>query len=396
MRGGSELSKQALRDWGKNAFRYSALVPRGVVILRRVQQRIRDLRCEPRCIVARPRLYVSLLGDPETLGYALRQWRGLLEGVEVVLIVERSDAVSPSDIPNGWGVVSLSDVMRLHATGNQAGSVVLYLVNSKKNFGLIGSLYRFRHLLVFHGEGDKIANQTASWRAYPEIAVSGDAAVERLRKVGVKSRLHIIGRPQVPPFAVLVRDRGGGILYAPTWEGGNERENYSSLLMELRQPLIDLLGNQGQRVIVKLHPKTGVRRADFAFVSAAWREVADRTPGMVFASPERDVREFFAAARVLVTDISSVAADFMPSLRPIVYLNPFGVDRAEFTRRFPTTRHAHIASSTEEFRISLADALGQGSVVGADREALIRHVVPFWGEESRRAFFRALALGEAE
>lgn len=388
----SDVVKRILRILVKYALRYSSLAPRGVVVLRRGQQRIRDAGRHGSPTPGRPRLYVSMIGDPATLSYALGQWKDVLESSEVSLIVAKTGAVLPGDLPNGWSVISRADLIALHATGDQAGSVVLYMVNSKKNFGLMGRLYRFRHLLVFHGEGDKLANQNASWRAYPEIAVSGDAAVERLRRIRVRSRLHVIGRPQVPSLATTGLRRDGAILYAPTWEGENERENYSSLGMGLLEALLEFIQARGQRLVVKMHPKTGARRADFAHALSAWERAAERTPGLILASTERDVREYFDEASVLVTDISSVATDFMPSLKPIVYLNPFDIDRAEFSARFPTTRHAPVASNPDQLRRALVDACAEGYVVGPERQAVIRHVVPFWGAESRRAFFRALAL----
>ena len=230
-----------------------------------------------------------------------------------------------------------------------------------------------------------------------EIAVSGDAAVERLRKIGVKSKIHVIGRPQIASLAATGFRQDGAILYAPTWEGDNERENYSSLGMELLGAFLEFIQAHGQRMVVKMHPKTGARRTDFVHSLAAWKTVAERTPGLTLASAEQDVREYFGEASVLVTDISSVATDFMPSLRPIVYLNPFDIGKAEFAARFPTTRHAPIASNPDELRRALADACAERYAVGSEREEVIRHVVPFWGTESRRAFFRVLALdGEQE
>jgi hypothetical protein len=139
-----------------------------------------------------------------------------------------------------------------------------------------------------------------------------------------RSRLVRIGRPQ----AATAERRPGGprptVLYAPTWEGAQPSMAYSSVPSH-GAALVRSLMAAGLRVVYRPHPRTGANRRDVAAADAALRRLftADeaRSTG---SGVETDVplEAAFADADVLVTDISSVAVEWLPTGRPLVVTVP--------------------------------------------------------------------------
>ena len=89
------------------------------------------------------------------------------------------------------------------------------------------------HVHINHGESDKQSMASNNAKSYDRVFVAGEAAVQRhasgLLEFDV-SRLVRIGRPQLDLHRepVLAPSQRRTVLYAPTWEGDADYNNYSS------------------------------------------------------------------------------------------------------------------------------------------------------------------------
>src|SRR5699024_5383998 len=92
------------------------------------------------------------------------------------------------------------------------------------------------HVHVNHGESDKLSMVPNQAKSYDKVFVAVDAAIDRHRKALVdfdESSLVKVGRPQLdierqPELNVAQRQT---VMYAPTWEGENAANTYTSVDM---------------------------------------------------------------------------------------------------------------------------------------------------------------------
>jgi len=217
---------------------------------------------------------------------------------------------------------------------------VLYVVNRPENLRLANTFRDKAHVFLGHGESDK---RTSGFRAaslYDSLFMARYASVERFppairRWVGTNACA--IGAP-IPDG--VTRDPWSAprpirtILYAPTWEGHSERGDYSSL-PEVGPALVEAMPSltaRGTRVILRPHPMTGTR-------IARRKDIRD---ALFAAGAERGGEKAidFAAADVLVSDISGVTAEFLftekPALMPLtLQLGAVGKDATQLDAEHP-------------------------------------------------------------
>ena len=117
------------------------------------------------------------------------------------------------------------------------------------------------------------------------------------------------------------------VLYAPTWEGGVPSAAYSSL--EAYGPGIvqALCADPRFALTYRPHPLTGVRLPRFAAADHALREAVSQAAAAGRAAGHRvslggDVTADLAQADLLISDVSSLAIDFLPTTRPLLVTQP--------------------------------------------------------------------------
>jgi hypothetical protein len=99
---------------------------------------------------------------------------------------------------------------------------------------------------------------------------------------------------------------------------------------------------------------------------------AVRRGHVVAPGPHFSVQACFAAADVLLCDVSSLVTDFLASGRPYAVTNPAGLTGAEFARRYPSSRGGYLVDPDGHGLASLL-AAGRGSADPAvDERATLR------------------------
>jgi hypothetical protein len=213
--------------------------------------------------------------------------------------------------------------------------------------------YKMTHVWLNHGDSDKQANYHPRHATYTKLFVSGQQGVDRYAAHGIEvppGRFEIVGRPQIE--SIMVRDQPlppgtpRTILYAPTWKGGRPSTNYSSLPNGLA--MIKAVLERGSTVIFRPHPLSYNDRTDAARIRAIHELlVADKTASgrqHVWgkqAEKEWDVPACFNASDALITDVSSIASDYLASGKPFAMCAILSSGEA-FTAEFPMARVAYV------------------------------------------------------
>lgn len=349
-----------------------------------------------------PEIMVYFTG-PRGTEYQLKAWAPVFEQLDArIVVVVREQALAraaatTTDLP----VVSAPSLADLDALQLPGLRVALYVNNGAKNAHNV----RYRdvtHVQLLHGDSDKPASFNPVTAMFDKIFVAGQAGIDRYAAHGVHipaERFEIVGRPQVvgierPAHLGAVRHA----LYAPTWTGFQADANYGSL--PVGATIVRALLDAGLTVTFRPHPYSrGLTESlrQIAEIEAMLAADAAATGRQhVFgteASSTMTLTDCFNACQLLVTDVSSVPADFLFSEKPfvIVKMQPGPVE--EFLAEFPLARAAYLAQSDVPGSIAAAvtDATGTDTLAATRREVRAYYLgdLPYDGYE--RVFLDAVA-----
>ena len=327
----------------------------------------------------RPEVVLHLSG-PLGSAYQVNTWLESLEALDRrVMIVLRDAALFDTIRPTTLPVLQLGNAGELLMLDFRSVKVSLYPSNTGNNIHLL----RLPHIMsafIGHGDSDKSASANPFSRVYDELWVAGEAGADRYRKSGLgihESQFRYVGRPQVHSISREPRvgeESVPTILYAPTWEGVNTLQEYSSV-SAVGLAIVDAVLDSPVpvRLVYKPHPFTGNRDAKYRAVDAA---IAARIQEAAVTSGidhkvirSGAIEPWFNRATAMFTDVSSVVSDFLASEKPIAVFNHTDLDHDSFQREFPSTSAAIIVGRDGAGAQDLVDV-----VVGAapDETALAR------------------------
>jgi hypothetical protein len=379
----------------------------------------------------RPEVTIYFSGTPDS-AYQINMWLSTLERLDRrPLIIMRERALVPLVGRTSVPIVCLPsgvDMMNFELPTVRAA---LFVSNVGKNIHLL-RVPGIKHVFIGHGDSDKEASFNPFSKVYDEVWVAGRAGRDRYLRAGVgveDDDIVEVGRPQlasisVTPPAGAMRT----VLYAPTWEGWTDDLRHSSLA-DMGPAIVRALLDRSPeiRVLYKPHPLTGTRdpraaRAHERIVSmlraanaardasGEWSGRATSPAGAgVSARPtqpthakqatrprerlesERDeaywaaegwwrhrvvtdarptLYECFNRCDALVSDISSVVADFVASQKPYLVTNVANLPDDDFRDRYPTAAAAYLI---DRDCTALPEILNEIEKDGPDRLAAQRH-----------------------
>lgn len=272
---------------------------------------------------------VVYFGDTSTKLYQLEQWIPVLERLHrehrVLLLFRKVGSLRAMKKRTTLPMVfarRFEDVMALYDANDYR--LGIYVNNGVNNFQSL-TFSRAVHVHVNHGESDKLSMVSNQAKAYDKVFIAGPAALERHRSVLVdfdETKLHMVGRPQLDLefTSALPAVEARTIMYAPTWEGESESNNYSSLDLYGRNIITTLLDLPNTRIVYKPHPRIAtstnpeIAQAHQGILSALEEANLNRAvPHEILL--EGNVLAMFDRVDAMVTDVSSVGLDFL-------YLHP--------------------------------------------------------------------------
>jgi len=267
-------------------------------------------------------------GDGADKIYQVAQWLPVLEELhqkEEVLLVFRTlgafkAAGKLTDLPKVF-VRRFSDLMDVYDDNEL--KLVIYVNNSRSNFQSLDHP-RLVHVHVNHGESDKLSMVSNKAKAYDKVFVAGPAAIKRHETMLIDfdyNKLLVTGRPQLDiDFKLeLSPSEKLDVMYAPTWEGENEDNNYTSLDKYGVAIVEALLENPSWRVIYKPHPRIqssstpGIAQANIRILELL--KSANDAGAQHVISEQGNILAMFDSTDALITDVSSVGLDYL-------YLHP--------------------------------------------------------------------------
>jgi len=275
---------------------------------------------------------VVYFGDRSSKFYQLEQWIPVLEELHkthrVVLVMRKGSALLRTLETTNLPVVFKRKFDPLHTFYHANDfTLALYVNNGMTNFQSL-AFAPMVHVHVNHGESDKLSMVSNQAKSYDKVFVAGDAAIERHRRALIdfdESALVKVGRPQldIERPVELEPSNARTIMYAPTWEGENESNNYTSVDLFGPQIVEAALQIPNARVIYKPHPRvetsndpamTEANARILELLEAANDSISDESMQHQVLM-QGDILAMFDAVDLLVTDISSVGLDFL-------YLHP--------------------------------------------------------------------------
>jgi hypothetical protein len=267
-------------------------------------------------------------------------------------------------------------------------TAAFYVQNHTANLDML-RFPRLTHIWLNHGDSDKAANYSARHAAFDKIFVSGPQGVDRYAEHGVRIRpeqFAIVGRPQIE--RIVTRDEplparsARTVLYAPTWHGGKPNTNYSSL--PLGPKIVDALLARAVTVIFRPHPQTyndpdqtGIAQEIQRKLSADRKATGRQHVFGRAAETDWDIPDCFNHCDALITDVSSVASDFLATGKPLAMV-AIQQKGAAFREAIPMARVAYVIEADLS---TLPEALDE--LLGSDSLADARHA------------YRSYCLGDA-
>jgi hypothetical protein len=178
------------------------------------------------------------------------------------------------------------------------------------------------HVYLGHGDSDKGVSVSNQVKAYDLCFLAGQAALDRTLSAvmlyDAEARSVLIGQPQLDGAPEIEGepspDGRQTVLYAPTWEASQPSVSYGSLETHGEKIMQSLLGHY--RVIYRPHPLNGVIRPSYAAADKAVRLLAERIDTDV------PLEKSFADADMLITDVSAVTLNWLPTGKPMLVTTP--------------------------------------------------------------------------
>jgi choline kinase len=352
---------------------------------------------------------IVYFGDDPLRVYQLRQWLPVFELLDrrhrVAVVLRESATVDIVRAATSLPVVYLptfGELTEMYRTGNH--KVVVYVNNSARNFQSLVAR-SVLHVHVNHGESDKICMVSNQVKAYDQVFVAGEAAVNRHRATLIgfdHDRLVPVGRPQLDlrPAPLLPPSGRRTVLYAPTWEGEEPSNDYTSVDVMGPEVARAVLALPDVRMVYKPHPRvatstTPAMVAGHRGILALVEEAARRDPdaGHVVDTTS-DILAIFPGCDAMITDVSSVGLDFLylHGDKPLFLTDRYG-DRERLRRNAPVSRCADVVEPADvpRLRALLAARLDHDEHRAA-RAAMRRHYfgAPQVGESTDR-FIEAIS-----
>lgn len=296
--------------------------------------------------------------------YQVRMWLPYLArtGARGVLVI-RDPRFLPAAAELGVPVVLARSVESLEYVAVPGITAFFYVNNDAKNVNGV----RFgdiTHVHLGHGDSDKPASYSATFAMFDQVFVAGQAAVDRFTQHGVvvpREKFRLVGRPQVEHLRV--REPGADIpadpvvLYAPTWRGGLEDSLFGSLRSGER--IVAALLEAGATVWFRPHPysvrdaesRVLIRRIDALLASAASRPHRQSA-----ATATATVFECMNASDAMVTDVSSLASDYLYTNKPFAITDTGVV--ADVEAAYPLARAAVLVPLAGDLDAGVRELLG--------------------------------------
>ncbi|MGF1889882.1 CDP-glycerol glycerophosphotransferase family protein, partial [Photobacterium profundum] len=301
--------------------------------------------------------YALYFSAPQGSDFQVTMWINYLEklsGRFIIILRESVNFESISNITN-CPIISCPRIANLDECITKSLSTIFYVNNGMKNTHMV-RFFDLTHIQLLHGDSDKSPSYNPVTAMYDKIFVAGQLGIDRYANNGVNiplEKFEIVGRPQLEKIDSLSTTSTSEIqtvLYAPTWLGYNSDSAYSSI-MQAEIIIKSLLNIGNVRVIVKLHP--------YLYKNKQTSEISKKLQNMLIKQNESDQLEhiyvsidnteldlfdYFNLCDCLISDVSSVASDFLFSGKPMCITDMMN-EKENIQKTFPISAVSYMLNS---------------------------------------------------
>lgn len=272
---------------------------------------------------------VVFFPDPPENLYQIRQWLEALEvldetmGVTIVTQDSRTARALRSETALPVLIVALNRTYSALIRRSQA-RICIYVGHSNNNAIGLRSTH-VAHIFLAHGDSDKAVSVSNQVKGFDFAFVAGRAAVDRYASsvlfLDAQAHLMVIGRPQLP--APSTRDGATTtVLYAPTWEGSQDINAYSSVKSHGMAVVQSLAADASLSIVYRPHPRTGASDKSFRDADHAIRAYLATLGDRATIDLSVDANASLQNADVLISDISAMCVDWLSQRRPLLITVP--------------------------------------------------------------------------
>lgn len=269
----------------------------------------------------------------------------------------------------------------------KATKAVFYANNGQKNRPMISMHPDKFHIQLLHGDSDKPPSYSPLSKIYDYLFVAGQMAIDRYSRNNVHipaDRFRIVGRPQVRLITAAKKTSSGSpktIAYMPTWRGFFEDTQFSSLAQASK--IIDTILSLDQAFTLKFKPHPmSYKDPDWKTfqrdIKSALTRTRENSSIGIFCDITEAPFDLYNDADLLITDISSVAIDFLYSGKPSLVIIPDSL-RPEELDNFPSIAASYVVDANLE-------SLSKMVIVATMNDPM----------KNQRAKIRALAFGDLD
>lgn len=338
--------------------------------------------------------YLYFSGRPEA-AYQLQMWlpylaRAQRRGVLLIrepMFLPRALEITELPIVVAESVESLEYVLN-------SGRAVFYVNNAAKNAD--GVRYRqVRHIHLGHGDSEKPASYAATTSMFDQIFVAGQAGVDRFAQHRVdvpREKFELVGRPQVENIEVASspsRSPRPLVLYAPTWRGVLADMRLSSL--DAGVAIVRALHEAGAQVMFRPHPFSDRDAASRVLITQIDEELAAHPEAGHLSSHDTaglSIFECINRSELLLTDVSSVASDYLYSNKPFALT--YRGDAEDVRSSYPIARAAELVDLDAGLRSSIEGWLSADRFAEQRTEIRRYYLGPWEAEGYAEVFVRAV------
>jgi len=292
-----------------------------------------------------PDIYFFFNG-PIDYFYQIEQWVKPLKELKnkILFITKSKKIIEPVLEKTNFPTISLKYHQDMDILQDRSATCI-YVNSSIINHHML-KLQNHKHVLLLHGESDKVSSFSPHASYYDYLFVSGKAAIDRYIHNGInipQNKFRIIGRPQTDCIKITNKQNQiKTLLYAPTWEGETELANYSSV-KNMAIPMLNWVNNNqpNVKIIFKPHPLSTDSKKIIDHINSI-NEKSKIRHEVVLPGSAKNLIDCFNESDLLITDISGVLADFLRSEKPFIVTDPSGLGEDEMTTNNLTTRGGYI------------------------------------------------------
>jgi len=321
----------------------------------------------------------------------LNMWLPLLISIRVpfLLIIRDKNLYdwtlknySTIDVAYAKGPGDVGDLVAL----SRGVPLALYISSTGNNIHLV-RFEEIRHCFIGHGDSEKASSAHKALRMFDEIWVAGQAHIDRFKNKPFNTdslKFVKVGRPtlidalqkSITPW----QERGDTkILYLPTWEGSNYKNDYSSV--RFAKQLLGICSTCAT-VHAKLHPFTGNRDKGISD-SESLLDSAFKGDLKVSIIPSRvPLVDILDGYNFFVCDISSVVTECLALDAPIFLFYPKDVEIEIAASNIKFDDYCYVFSNLDELESMLNRVLSGDDFKKAKRREAIDYFIGL--EETRR------------